>query len=69
MEVPVSVHRKLYPASPLHLVWVVPLCTLGLGSVVRSATGEPVSLAFLLGGGGIGVLAGTAGAWTPAANT
>ncbi len=59
----VSARRNLYPASPLHLVWVVPLCTLGLGALVRTAAGEPVSLAFVLGGGGIGVLAGSTGAW------
>jgi len=55
--------KGLLPASPLHLVWVVPACTLGLGALVRIATGEEVSLQFLLGGGGIGVLAGSAGAW------
>lgn len=59
----VSDHRNPYPASPLHLVWVVPLCTLGLGALVRTSSGEPISLTFVLGGGGIGVLAGAAGAW------
>jgi PAS domain S-box-containing protein len=59
----VSKRIGLLPASPLHLVWVIPACTLGLGAIVRFAGGEPVSLAFFLGGGGIGVLAGSAGAW------
>jgi PAS domain S-box-containing protein len=59
----VSNRNQILPLSPLNLLWALPAFAVGMGSLIRWSTGEPVSLAFLLGTTGIGLIGAAVGVW------